>query len=174
MSNNKIIEYTDQSGDVWFVDENDNRASVRYFGSREKAIESLESLTSCYSCVNCISCYSCYSCELWEFMSAKKKLEVIPSIIDIHRRVYEAASQPDALNMKVWHYCETTHCRAGWVVTLAGQAGRELEEQTSTPLAAMLIYKASGYEISPARFFDSNEDALADMKRLAEEEICQP
>jgi hypothetical protein len=37
-----------------------------------------------------------------------------------------------------------------------------------TLLAAQLIYKESGYPISPVRFFDSNADALADMKRLAE------
>jgi len=34
----------------------------------------------------------------------------------------------------------------------------------------MKIYDASapGYKINPCRFFDSNEDALADMKKLAE------
>ncbi len=33
----------------------------------------------------------------------------------------------------------------------------------------MVIYVESGYlEINPARFFDGNEIALADMKRLAE------
>jgi len=53
-------------------------------------------------------------------------------------------------------------------VILAGEQGRELESATSTLFAAMQIYKASGYEISPCRFFDSDEDAMADMKRLAE------
>ena len=67
-----------------------------------------------------------------------------------------------------WHTCETTHCRAGWVVHLAGEAGYELERRTSALFAAQQIYKASGYEISPVRFFDSNEDAMADMKKLAE------
>jgi hypothetical protein len=34
----------------------------------------------------------------------------------------------------------------------------------------MMIYDASdpNYKINPARFYDSNEDALADMKKLAE------
>jgi len=32
----------------------------------------------------------------------------------------------------------------------------------------MKIYEASGYKINPCRFYDSNIDALADMKRLAE------
>jgi hypothetical protein len=53
-------------------------------------------------------------------------------------------------------------------VTLAGEAGKKLEKQTSPLFAAQQIYKASGYEISPVRFFDSNEEAMADMKRLAE------
>ena len=47
-----------------------------------------------------------------------------------------------------------------------------MERRFNTLLAAMMIYDAScpGYKINPARFFDSNEDALADMKRLAEGE----
>ena len=70
--------------------------------------------------------------------------------------------------MDDWHACETTHCRAGWVVHLAGKAGYALEEKTSCLFAAMQIYKASGYKISPCRFFDSNEEAIEDMKKLAE------
>ena len=65
------------------------------------------------------------------------------------------------------HTCETTHCRAGWAVHLAGEAGYALEKRTSWLFAAQQIYKASGYEISPVRFYDSNEAAMADMKRLA-------
>jgi len=37
-------------------------------------------------------------------------------------------------------------------------------------LKAMLIYRESGYSINPARFYDANDAALADMKRLADEE----
>ena len=70
--------------------------------------------------------------------------------------------------MHTWHSCETRHCRAGWVVHLAGKAGYALENKTSTIFAAMQIYEASGYLISPCRFFDSNEKALEDMKQLAE------
>lgn len=91
----------------------------------------------------------------------------VPVIQDIHRKVYDAASQPQALCMDTWHTCETTHCRAGWVVTLAGEAGKTLEHSTSSLFAAQQIYRASGYDISPVRFYDSNEKALEDMKRLA-------
>jgi len=90
-------------------------------------------------------------------------------IQDIHKRVYESASQPGAIDMSRWHKCGTTHCRAGWVVHLAGEEGYALERFHNTVLAAQLIYRSSGYEISPARFYDNNEDALADMKWLAEE-----
>jgi len=67
-----------------------------------------------------------------------------------------------------WHTCGTTHCRAGWVVHLAGDAGYALERFHNTALAAMLIYRESGAAINPGRFYDSNVKALADMKRLAE------
>jgi hypothetical protein len=70
-----------------------------------------------------------------------------------------------------WHKCAKTHCRAGWAVTLAGEAGAALESFYDTPLAAMMIYDASdpAFKINPARFFDENDEALADMKRLAEQ-----
>jgi hypothetical protein len=92
----------------------------------------------------------------------------IPVIENIHQRVYAAASNPTALDMSDWHTCSNTHCRAGWVVHLTGDAGYALERFHNTPLAAQLIYRASGSPINPDRFYDNNEDALADMKRLAE------
>lgn len=92
----------------------------------------------------------------------------MPVIPEIHKAVYDAASKPGALCMTNWHTCQTTHCRAGWVTTLAGEAGKRLEKETSPLFAAMQIYKASGYEISPCRFFDSDEAALEDMRRLAD------
>ena len=95
----------------------------------------------------------------------------IPKIENIHQAVYAAVSQPDALNMKNWHTCNTTHCRAGWVVHLAGEAGYALENFHDTALAAQLIYRESGYQINPCRFYDSSEAALADMKKLAESEV---
>jgi hypothetical protein len=95
----------------------------------------------------------------------------VPIIPDIHKAVYAAASRPEALRMGNVHTCENTHCRFGWVITLAGEAGRKLEEFFNWELAAMKIYDASvpGYKITPARAYDSNAEALADMKRLAED-----
>ena len=92
----------------------------------------------------------------------------IPVIENIHQRVFDAVNNPGALNMNEWHTCNTTHCRAGWVVHLAGEAGYALERFHNTALAAQLIYRESGHPINPGRFYDTNEDAMADMKRLAE------
>ena len=69
--------------------------------------------------------------------------------------------------MSTWHTCERTHCRAGWVTRLAGDAGAALEKYHGPLLAAQLIYRDSGAPINPGRFFDDNEAALADMKRAA-------
>ena len=73
--------------------------------------------------------------------------------------------------MSQWHTCNTTHCRAGWVIFLAGEAGAALEKQNSTEFAAMQIYKkSSSIKVSPTRFYENNEVALKDMQRCAEEE----
>ena len=96
-----------------------------------------------------------------------------PVILNIHQAIYAAASQPDALDMGDWHKCATTHCRAGWVVTLAGEAGARLESEIGTPAAATMIYLASDPKIDRfPNFYATNADALADMKRLAEQEAA--
>jgi hypothetical protein len=70
--------------------------------------------------------------------------------------------------MSTWHKCETTHCRAGWTVTLAGEQGKALEKFYGTPHAAFLIYRESdpGLKAHPD-WYCGTETALADMKRLA-------
>jgi hypothetical protein len=95
-----------------------------------------------------------------------------PKIPDIHKVVYAAASAPDALDMADWHSsCGTSHCRAGWVTTLAGPEGKALENRIGTPAAAALIYLASDPTLERVPdFYCDNEAALADMKRLAERE----
>jgi hypothetical protein len=92
----------------------------------------------------------------------------IPVVPDIHAAVYAAASADGALDMERWH-CGTTHCRAGWVVTLAGEAGTALERRLGTSAAAALIYQASDPTLERVpSFHASNEAALADMKAHAE------
>jgi hypothetical protein len=68
-------------------------------------------------------------------------------------------------------HCGTTHCRGGMVVFLAGKAGRILEEMVGTPHAALQIYhKSSTIGVSPVRFYENNETAMADIVRCADEE----
>ena len=97
----------------------------------------------------------------------------MPRINNIHTTVYEAASRPGALDMSSWH-CGSAHCRAGWVVALAGDGGRVLEGVYGTPVAAALIYQASDPKLEKIpNFYADDADALADMKRLAEEEAAR-
>jgi len=96
-------------------------------------------------------------------------LSDVPVIENIHKEVYEAASREGALNMHEWHSCETTHCRAGWVTTLAGEGGSKLEASLGTSLAATLIYLVSDPDLRKVPDFHCfNDEAMEDMKRLAE------
>ena len=94
----------------------------------------------------------------------------VPIIKNIHAKVLEAVSRKGALKMSDWHTCETTHCRAGWVIHLAGNAGYKLEKSVrSTPFAASLIYdKSSNVRVPEHLFYDTKKDAMASIKRCAE------
>ena len=105
-----------------------------------------------------------------------------PIIENIHQKVLEAVNN-GVLKMESWHgdnskndegaYCGTTHCRAGWVIVLAGKEGVLLEDVFGTENAAMQIYKKSSPEIrvSPTQFYKNNEDAMLDIERCAKEEV---
>ena len=147
---------------TWLKDDNGNKCSVEYFGTKEAAQNALDSLKNCRDCTNCSRCS----------YKKNKKGDFVPpptpKIENIHAAIFAAVSAPKALDMSAWHTCGTTHCRAGWTVHLAGEAGYALERFHNTALAAQLIYEASGYKINPGRFYDNNAEALADMKKLAE------
>jgi len=76
--------------------------------------------------------------------------------------------------MSIWHTCGTKHCRAGWVVHLAGEPGYAAERFYGPALAAQLIYRESNPElpVSPVRFFETNDVAMADIKAMAEREAA--
>jgi len=139
--------------------------------------------SGCSGCSDCSGCYDCSDCSNIAYLYNRRDLQgdpddarkaappEVPVISNIHQAVYAAASKPESLDMSTWHTCDNTHCWAGWVVTLAGDAGRQLEEFFDTPLAAMKILDASSpLRVSPVRFFESNDEALAAMKSLAEQE----
>ena len=72
--------------------------------------------------------------------------------------------------MSMWHF-GASHCRAGWVVTLAGKEGADLAAKIGTPAAAIAIYMASDPERWKTErlpdFYCNNASALADMARMA-------
>ena len=71
------------------------------------------------------------------------------------------------LDMGAWHSCETTHCRAGWAVHLAGEAGYSLEDRIGPAAAGALIYAASRPGTPVPDFYATNADALSDMRACA-------
>ena len=167
---------------TWIKDANGNKCSTEFYGSEEAAQKALDSLRDCRDCTNCSGCSGCsHVAKLYGRIGLKGDPETspytgapaIPKIESIHSRILEAASQPEALDMGSWHTCGTTHCRAGWAVHLAGEPGYALERFHGTALAAQLIYRESSPEmpVSPPRFCETNEEALADMKRLADLEV---
>ena len=78
----------------------------------------------------------------------------------------------DMLNWHNWHNaCRTTHCAAGWIVTLAGAAGAALELRCGTPAAARLILlKSCPADWPLPNFYASNEAAAAFISHMAERE----
>jgi hypothetical protein len=83
----------------------------------------------------------------------------VPVIPSLDRRILEAIeSGVCRLDMSDWHTCETTHCRAGWAIHLAGEAGSRLEQQRGSAMAGHMIYLASTGR--SAHFYATNERAL--------------
>jgi uncharacterized protein YjbI with pentapeptide repeats len=95
-------------------------------------------------------------------------LHEAPVILNIDARILAAIENGGTLDMQDWHKCETTHCRAGWAIHLAGEAGTKLEQQFGAANAGALIYQASRPGVPIPDFHCSTEDALADLKRCAE------
>lgn len=93
------------------------------------------------------------------------KLITIPDLDGQILRLVTA--DPLALNMDQWHTCETTHCRAGWAITLAGAAGATLDALWGPITAGALIYATSYPDLPVPNFLASNEDALADIRERA-------
>jgi hypothetical protein len=99
---------------TWITDENGNRASIELWGSESAARESLQTLKDCSRCSNCSRCSDLKDSSPEELGKTNPLYYYVPVVDDLHRRIYAAASHPEALAMGAWHTCEKTHCRAGW------------------------------------------------------------
>ena len=94
------------------------------------------------------------------------KLPVAPAVENIDARILEIIESGDgSLDMSNWHTCATTHCRAGWAITLAGDAGAELERTHGASVAGTLIYHASTGRVPD--FYCDDEEALDDLRAAA-------
>ena len=89
-----------------------------------------------------------------------------PVVQSIDAAILAAIDGGGALAMGDWHTCETTHCRAGWAIHLAGQAGYDLECRVGPATAGALIYAASGSHPVPD-FFATDSAALDDLRARA-------
>ena len=176
---------------TWITDASNNRCSVEYWGSEDLARSALATMKNCEDCSDCSGCSDCSDCSgcsrcsrclrcsRCSDLANARPVEgspadaiTIPVIPNIHQAVLAAVENPDALDMSTWHTCETTHCRAGWVVHLAGEAGKRLEafHHDNTEIAAMLIYRESSpnLRVAPHQFYANDVDAMADIRRMAE------
>ena len=91
----------------------------------------------------------------------------VPVVSDLDKRIANAiGAGGEHLNMSNWH-CGTTHCRAGWAITIAGEVGKKLEKAIGSEFAGRMIYEASTGRPAPD-FFASTSDALEDIRRCAE------
>ena len=97
-------------------------------------------------------------------------LRGVTVVPNIDAAILAAIEAGGTLDMGDWHRCETTHCRAGWAITLAGEAGAKLEELCGPASAGSLIYAASRPGKNIPDFYASTEDALADLRACAAEQ----
>ena len=98
----------------------------------------------------------------------------VPIVEHLDRKLFDAVTTGGgSLEMGAWHTCETTHCRAGWAIHLAGPAGYALQESLGgergggAERAGRAIYRASTGRVP--HFYATNERALEDIRRCAEE-----
>jgi hypothetical protein len=99
----------------------------------------------------------------------------VPVVANLDQRILDViAAGAGKLEMSQWHStsCETTHCRAGWAITLAGEAGKKLEEEHGPARAGGMIYRASTGRVP--HFYATNDDALKDIQECAARQKAQP
>ena len=92
----------------------------------------------------------------------------VPAIAHLDARIYaRITSGGGTLSIDDWHTCATTHCRAGWAITIAGEAGAKLEREVGPAAAGALIYAVSRPGRLP-NFLASHRYAMASIKADAE------
>jgi uncharacterized protein YjbI with pentapeptide repeats len=114
----------------------------------------------------------------------KDILETVPLIPNIDAAILAAieenkAKKTNGFEMARWHgaacdetnWCNTTHCRAGYAICLAGKEGFALERKFGSANAGMLLYLKSTPDAPIPNWGASNEAALADMRERAAKQV---
>lgn len=93
----------------------------------------------------------------------------IPYIPDIHQAVYAAVTAEGCvLDMSTWHMCESSHCRAGWVNTIAfGENRLMAEDRVPTPHLALAVYLKAHPTMPVPSWYAMDSWAMADIEKLA-------
>ena len=71
-------------------------------------------------------------------------------------------AEPNSLDMREWHACETTHCLAGWAIHHAGEEGARLEAKYGPYVAGLLLL---GNEAA-SHFYDIDDAAKNWLKQF--------
>lgn len=86
----------------------------------------------------------------------------VPVIPDLDRQIWKILQQSEGrLDMNQWHTCNTTHCRAGWAIHIAGCY--DLERRIGPSAAGALIYAAARPDRRIPNFYGAKEAVLAEL-----------
>jgi hypothetical protein len=90
----------------------------------------------------------------------------VPVVGQLDAKILNAVEKEGfALDMSAWHTYQTTHCRAGFAIHFAGEAGYALERKFDPQTAGAMIYRASTGRVP--HFFATDKNALHDIRRSA-------
>jgi hypothetical protein len=134
----------------------------------------------CKDCTNCIRCNYCVNDANWHKKNSPSggtqinSPPIVPVVKNIHQKILDAVSYENELDtagkldMSAVHTCGTTHCRAGWAIHLAGDAGYKLEEHFGWHIAAIKIFNASSViPVGLSKFYGSNLVAYENIEQAA-------
>jgi len=93
--------------------------------------------------------------------------KALPDLKNPDAMILAAIENGGKLEMSDWHKCETTHCRAGWYIQLAGSAGTMLEAVYGAPAAGAIIFTKAYPTKRVPDFYADNDAALADIRANA-------
>ena len=88
--------------------------------------------------------------------------EQLENIENIDNKVLSILEKEEnELNMSAWHTCDTTHCRAGWEITIHPQ-GKELEKYFGSWMAGTIVHNKSHDNF--VDYFASEDEVMEELR----------